>query len=107
MSPQHLNKAMNKQSTVSDTATATSEGRKRSNYRFKAVSHKDKRRQDAEARQRDHDSLSKKDKIAKAKSRRGESKKEIARLTKGLEWDKAQKVTKAASVVKTEKPLKK
>jgi hypothetical protein len=42
---------------------------------------RDHKRQDAEARQRDHDKLTVAQKIAKAQKRDGDSKKEIARLT--------------------------
>ena len=82
-------------------ATATSstgESRKgREHYSHaKADARKDKRRDAAEDRQIEHDSLTTDEKLAKAKSRRGESKREVARLSKGLEWEKAQKVTAAA-----------
>ena len=67
----------------------------------KADARQDKLRQEAEARQREHDSLSTAAKLAKAKQRvadgKGECKKEIAKLTKKLEWEKAQKVTAAAA----------
>jgi hypothetical protein len=43
---------------------------------------RNRKRSEAEARKYDHDSLSIKEKIAKAKSRRGNSQREIARLTK-------------------------
>lgn len=43
---------------------------------------RDQRRADAEARQLRYDKLTVKEKIALAQSRRGESKREIARLTK-------------------------
>jgi hypothetical protein len=80
------------------TVTSTGESRKgREHYSHaKADARKNKRRDEAEDRQIEHDVLDTDDKIAKAKSRRGESKREIARLTKGLEWEKAQKVTAAA-----------
>jgi hypothetical protein len=40
----------------------------------------DRKRQEGEARQREHDKLTAQDKISLAKTRRGESKREIARL---------------------------
>jgi hypothetical protein len=46
---------------------------------------RNRKRSETEARKREHDSLSIKEKIVKAKSRRGESKREIARLTKMLQ----------------------
>jgi hypothetical protein len=42
---------------------------------------REKRQREADARQAAHDLLTKKQKLAKAKSRRGESKVEIARLS--------------------------
>lgn len=57
---------------------------------------KDKRREEGEARQREHDKLTTAQKIALAKSRPGESKREIARLTKKLEQEKAQKAAQKA-----------
>ncbi len=83
-------------------ATQTSTGEKsvrkgREHYSHeKADQRKDKRRREAEARDFEHSKLTPNQKIAKAKSRRGESKREIARLNKGLEWEKAQKITAAA-----------
>lgn len=59
------------------------------------------RRSDAEYRQNLHSSLTTKEKIQKAKSRPGESKKELKRLNELLANEKP--VTKAP-VVKTEKP---
>lgn len=53
---------------------------------------RNRKRSEAESRKYDHDSLSIQEKIAKAKSRRGESKREIARLTAMLEASKV-KVT--------------
>lgn len=83
---------------TASVTSSTGEARKgRANYSHaKADARKHKRRDEAEDRQIEHDSLTPDEKIAKAKSRRGESKREIARLTKGLEWEKAQKVTAAA-----------
>ena len=83
------------------TATASSpEGevrKSRSRYSHaKGNIRKNTRREEAGERQSYYDSLTTNAKLAKAKSRRGESKREVARLTKGLEWDKAQKVTAAA-----------
>ena len=49
---------------------------------------RDRKRQEAEARQREHDALSVKDKITLAKSRDGESKREIARLKAALKTEK-------------------
>lgn len=46
----------------------------------KADARRDKRRQEAEARQRVYDGLSIKDRLALAKSRPGSSKREVARL---------------------------
>ena len=90
---------------TSGTTSSTGEARKgREHYSHaKADARKDKRRDEAEDRQFKHDGLTTDQKIAKAKSRRGESKREIARLTKGLEWEKAQKVT-AAAKAKEAKP---
>lgn len=59
----------------------------------------------ADARNRHYQSLSTADKLKLAKSRPGESKKEVARLTQRLEWEKAQKVT-AAAKAKEAKPVK-
>ena len=82
------------------TATHTADGeakKGRAHYSHdKADARKDKRRQEAEDRDFEHSKLTPTQKIAKAKSRRGESKREIARLNKGLEWEKAQKITAAA-----------
>ena len=68
----------------------------------KADARKDLRREEAEDRQAAYDALSITAKIARAKSRRGESKRELLRLSKKTdkaEWDKAQAVTaKVASV---------
>lgn len=53
----------------------------RSDYsNLKAKARKDRRRQEAAARQRDYDKLTVPQKIARAKSRPGESKKELAKL---------------------------
>lgn len=46
---------------------------------------RNRKRQEAEARQREHDTLTLHAKIEKARSRRGESKREIARPTKMVE----------------------
>lgn len=83
---------------TASVTSSTGEARKgRANYSHaKADARKHKRRDEAEDRQIEHDSLTTSEKLAKAKSRRGESKREIARLSKGLEWEKAQKVTAAA-----------
>ena len=43
---------------------------------------RNRKRQEAEARKREHDTLTLNEKIEKARSRRGESKREIARLMK-------------------------
>src|SRR5512137_838518 len=80
-----------------DTNTEKKNSKVREHYSHeKADARQDKRRQEAEARQRHYSSLSTADKLALAKSRPGESKREVARLTKRLEWEKAQKVTAAA-----------
>ena len=79
-----------------------------STYHLKAK--KDAKRQEAEARQREHNSLTLSEKIEKAKSRRGESKKELARLAAQVpkaEWDKAMKVSeKTAIAIAPETPTK-
>lgn len=62
----------------------------------KADARKAKRRAEGEARQKEHDKLTTSQKIALAKSRPGNSAREIARLTKKLEWEKAQKATAKA-----------
>jgi len=76
----------------------------------KADARRDKRRQEAEARQRTYDGLSIKARIALIKSRPGESKRETARINKGLEWAKAQAVTaaqaKKAPMTEAEKSAK-
>lgn len=61
-----------------------------------------KRQEAAEDRQDEHNSLTTAEKIEKAKSRRGESKREIARLEKRLKGEKEAKkaLTAAKSVVK-------
>lgn len=46
---------------------------------------RNRKRQEAESRQREHDTLTLNEKIEKARSRRGESKREIARLMKMAE----------------------
>lgn len=46
---------------------------------------RNRKRQEAEARKREHDTLTLNEKIDKARSRRGESKREIARLMKMAE----------------------
>ncbi len=68
----------------------------------KADAHKAKLREQAEDRQDIHNKLSIAQKIAKAKSRRGESKREIARLEKQAKAVKAEKkaLTTAKPVVK-------
>ncbi len=79
-------------------------GKNRKSYSFvKQQARRDKRRQEAEARDRHYQSLSTADKLKLAQSRPGESKREVARLTKRLEWEKAQKVT-AAAQAKAAKP---
>lgn len=61
---------------------------------------KNKLRKEADGRQAEHDALSTKEKLDKAKYRvskgMGNCAKEIAKLTKKLEWEKAQKVTAEA-----------
>jgi hypothetical protein len=85
-----------------DTNTEKKHSKVREHYSHeKANARKDKRRQEAEARQRHYNSLSTADKIALAKSRPGESKREVARLTQRLEWEKAQKVTAKAQSTAT------
>ena len=59
---------------------------------------RDSHRKDAEFRQRYHDKLSVSEKITKAESRRGDSKKEIARLTALLPVTKPVKTNPAKSV---------
>lgn len=89
-----------------DTNTEKKNSKVREHYSHeKADARKDKRRQEAEARNRHYQSLSTADKLKLAKSRPGESKKEVARLTQRLEWEKAQKVT-AAAKAKEAKPVK-
>lgn len=81
-----------------DTNTEKKNSKVREHYSHeKADARQDKRRQEAEARQRHYSSLSTADKLKLAQSRPGESKREVARLTKRLEWEKAQKVTAAAA----------
>jgi hypothetical protein len=67
------------------TSTAVSSGtarRGREHYsHVKADARKERRREEAEDRQAKYDSLSASAKIALVKSRRGESKRELARLT--------------------------
>lgn len=64
---------------------------------------RNRKRQEAEARQREHNSLTINEKIEKARSRRGESKREIARLTKLAEATGV-KVTPPPPAVKETKP---
>lgn len=71
---------------------------------------KNARRKQANERQDNHDSLSTAEKLSKAKFRvahgMGQCLKEIAKLTKKLEWEKAQKVTaqiKKAPMTEAEK----
>jgi len=61
----------------------------------KADAKKDRRRREAEARGREYAGLSITDRIDLAKSRRGESKREVARLEKLLATQKAPAVKKA------------
>lgn len=77
--------------------TKTESGRKgREKYSHaKADARRDKRRQEAEARQRHYDGLTLKDKLALVKSRGG-SKRELARLEK----IQAEKTAKKATAVK-------
>lgn len=93
-----------------DTNTEKKNSKIRSHYSHeKADARKNKRRQEAEARKSHYSSLSTAAKIALVKSRPGESKRELARLTKQLEWEKAQKVTaaaKKASMTESEKSAK-
>ena len=74
-----------------------------------AAARKEKRRQEAEARQAKYDSLTINKRIKLVKTRRRESKRELARLAQKLEWEKAQKAAakSAESEAKsktTEKP---
>lgn len=66
---------------------------------------KTKLRDDAEDRQHSYNKLSTAQKLERAKKRvaqgLGECKKEIAKLTKRLEWEKAQKVTAQATKAAT------
>lgn len=64
-----------------------------------AFARKEKRRQDAEARQVKYESLTIPQRIKLVKSRRGESKRELSRLNKHLEWETAQKAQKVAAKV--------
>lgn len=84
-----------------DTKIEKSSSKIRAHYSHeKADARQDKLRQQAEARQREHDKLTTAQKLAKAKARVAEGfgncKREIERLSKRLEWEKAQKVTAAA-----------
>lgn len=68
-----------------------------------------KRREEAEARQTEHDSLTTKEKITKATSRRGNSTKEIQRLKARLEKEKEKappKVEPTEPVAESPKPKK-
>jgi len=65
--------------TSADGTKAANKGREHYSH-AKADARKDKRRQEAESRQREYDALSVQGKIARAKSRPGESKREVARL---------------------------
>ena len=66
-----------------DGSTTGGESKKRGSYSHaKANARRNKRRQEAEARQREYDSLPISKRIKLAKSRPGDSKKEIARLKK-------------------------
>ena len=72
---------------------------------------KDRRRQEAEARQRDHNMLTTAQKIKKAKARVGESKRELARLEARMATEKAPAVksppaTEAQKAVKAVKRAK-
>lgn len=71
----------------------------------KADARVDKRRQEADARERVYDGLTIPAKIALAKSRRGESKREIAKLEKALALEKAPAV-KPAPLTEAQKSAK-
>ena len=65
---------------MSETQTS---GKNRKSYSFvKQQARRDKRRQEAEARDREYQALSVKARIARAENRPGESKREIVRLGK-------------------------
>jgi len=71
----------------------------------KADARRDKRRQEAEARQRTYEGLTIKARIALAKSRPGESKRELARLEKLLATQKAP-ATKTPPLTEAQKTVK-
>jgi hypothetical protein len=84
----------NTKAAISDGTAKTGSGRK--SYRnAKLHARISNRRQEAEARQREYDGLSISARIARAKSRQGESKREIARLEKALATQKAPAVKQA------------
>lgn len=71
---------------------------------------KDRKRSEAEVRQEEYNSLTVKERIKRAKSRRGESKKELARLEKLLTVQKAEvkkEEEKKPVVVKAKKAVRK
>lgn len=67
----------------------------------KLHANRNRKRIDAEGRQAEHDSLTTEEKIAKAKSRRGNSNKELARLAKILEATKVKVESKPIGAPKT------
>ena len=68
--------------TNTNTKTAATVRKGRESYTFvKQQSRRNRRAEEANARQLEHDSLTVTEKVAKAKSRRGNSAKEITRLT--------------------------
>ena len=82
--------------------------KKRTSYSHaKADKRKAKRREQAEDRQFEYNELSLADKLAKAQSRRGESKREIARLTKLMQGPPAKVVVaKVAPMTSEQKGAK-
>lgn len=89
-------------------AEKTTKGKTRESYSHAILdAKKDKRRSEAETRQKAHNKLSTADKIKKAKARMGESKKELARLEALLAAEKEAKKAPPAPEPKAEKTVKK
>ena len=89
---------------MSSTGATVKKGREHYSH-DKADARVDKRRQEADAREREYDGLTIPAKIARAKSRRGESKRELAKLEKALALEKAPAV-KQAPLTEAEKSAK-
>ena len=89
-------------------AEKTTKGKTRESYSHAILdAKKDKRRVEAESRQKAHSKLSTAEKIKKAKARMGESKRELARLEAQLATEKEAKKAAPKPEPKAEKTVKK